>query len=81
MKTSVLMTRQMGNFDVFQRTSDGYFDANALLRQWNSVAENPNRRMNKFFDMTSTQEFIEVLTTSESPRGKMPQLISSSYNF
>ena len=64
------MTRQMGNFDVFQRTSDGYFDANALLRQWNSVAENPNRRMNKFFDMTSTQEFIEVLTTSESARGK-----------
>ena len=60
----------MGNFDVFQRTSDGYFDANALLRQWNSVAENPNRRMNKFFDMTSTQEFIEVLTTSESARGK-----------
>lgn len=60
----------MGNFDVFQRTSDGYFDANALLRQWNEVPENPNRRMNKFFDMNSTKEFIEVLTTSESARGK-----------
>ena len=43
MKTSVLMTRQMGNFDVFQRTSDGYFDANALLKQWNEVADNPRR--------------------------------------
>ena len=35
MKTSVLMTRQMGNFDVFQRTSDGYFDANALSEDGN----------------------------------------------
>ena len=66
MKTSVLMTRQMGNFDVFQRTSDGYFDANALLKQWNEVADNPRREMKKFLDTKSTQEFIEVLTIEES---------------
>ena len=70
MKTSVLMTRQMGNFDVFQRTSDGYFDANALLKQWNEVADNPRREMKKFLDNKGTQEFIEVLTTSESAMSK-----------
>ena len=31
MKTNVTMTRKMGNFDVFQRTSDGMFNA-ALAR-------------------------------------------------
>ncbi len=70
MKTSVLMTRKMGNFDVFQRTSDGYFDANALLKQWNEVEDNPRRQMSKFFDMRNTQEFIKVLTTSESAMSK-----------
>lgn len=70
MKTSVLMTRQMGNFDVFQRTSDGYFDANALLKQWNEVEDNPRREMKKFLDNKGTQEFIEVLTTSESAMSK-----------
>jgi hypothetical protein len=66
MKTSVLMNRQMGDFDVYQRTSDGYFDANALLRQWNSVEENPRREMKKFLDNKNTKEFIEVLTIEES---------------
>ena len=66
MKTSVLMNRQMGDFDVYQRTSDGYFDANALLRQWNSVEENPRREMKKFLDNKNTKEFIEVLTVEES---------------
>lgn len=26
----------MGQFEVLQRTSDGYFDGNALLSQWNN---------------------------------------------
>lgn len=66
MKTNVLMNRQMGNFNVYQRTSDGYFDANALLRQWNSVEENPRREMKKFLNNKNTREFIEVLTVEES---------------
>ena len=28
MKTVNVLTRKMGDFNVFQRTSDGYFDAN-----------------------------------------------------
>ena len=35
MKTSVIMIRKMGDFDVHQRTKDGYFNATTRLKQWN----------------------------------------------
>ena len=50
MKTNVIMLRKMGNFDVSQRTVDGMFDANALLNQWNSTVDNPERRMSRFLE-------------------------------
>ena len=34
MKTNVIMKRPMGQFEVQQMTSDGYFDGNYLLHQW-----------------------------------------------
>ena len=40
MKTSVTMKRKMGIFDVFQRTSDGMFNATELLKQWNLNTQN-----------------------------------------
>jgi hypothetical protein len=52
MKTSVIMVRQMGEFDVLQRTKDGYFDANALLLQWNK--KNNRRRMDVFLSADKT---------------------------
>ena len=48
MKTVNVLTRKMGDFNVFQRTSDGYFDANELLRQWNAVEGNPERNLKRF---------------------------------
>ena len=33
MITNQLMLRKMGDFDVIQRTKDGYFEANSLLSQ------------------------------------------------
>lgn len=51
----------MGLFDVLQRTSDGYFDGNALLRQWNSVKENPQRKLTEFTENTRVSEFVEAL--------------------
>lgn len=45
MKTNQIMKRQMGVFAVFQRTSDGYFNANELIRQWNlSYGKKKNRK-------------------------------------
>lgn len=42
MKTNVVMTRKMGNFDVSQRTEDGMFNASTLLEQWNKVNNKKN---------------------------------------
>ena len=55
------MTRQMGNYTVIQRTEDGFFNGNALLRQWNESNPNKQRRLDKFFDRKETKEFIEEL--------------------
>lgn len=68
MKTNQILTRKMGDFEVLQRTSDGYFDANALLSQWNS--HNTRRRMDKFLQSESTSEFINTIKRRESQRSK-----------
>ena len=49
MKTNQIMIRPMGEFTVSQRTKDGYFDGGDLLRQWNSVKGNEQRKMMSFF--------------------------------
>lgn len=40
MITNQNMIRKMGTFDVTQRTKDGFFNATALLKQWNNIVEN-----------------------------------------
>jgi len=61
MKTNQNMIRKMGNYDIIQRTSDGYFDGYALLRQWNKTAENSQRKMDEFAESPNTKEFINAL--------------------
>lgn len=61
MKTNQLMKRPMGQFEVIQRTSDGYFDANALLWQWNHTMGNKRRRMDDFLNSSNTKDFTEEL--------------------
>ena len=61
MKTNVIMTRKMGQFDVLQRTQDGFFEANALLRQWNAMPGNPRRRMTEFFGNDGVISFVKEL--------------------
>lgn len=61
MKTNQSMIRPMGPFKVTQRTSDGYFDANALLTQWNGVSGNTQRKMSRFFENDNVKEFIDAL--------------------
>lgn len=70
MKTSVGMVRKMGNFDIIQRTKDGYFDANFLLNQWNSIKSNPERKMIRFLESPKTKEFIEEISL-DSPSAEM----------
>jgi len=65
METSVVLSRKMGNYAITQRTSDGYFDGNALLAQWNADENNTRRRLDDFLSYKSTQEFIEEISKSQ----------------
>ena len=61
MVTNQLMVRKMGDFDVIQRTEDGYFESNSLLSQWNNVKDNPRRDMSKYLSSPKTIEFINTI--------------------
>jgi len=80
MVTSVTMVRKMGSFDIQQRTKDGYFDANALLNQWNSRKDNPERKMSRFLESPKTKEFINEIQ-NDSPSAELHDgLITAFYN-
>lgn len=64
MKTTKIMKRQMGEYEVLQRTSDSYFDINALVNQWNSSPSNKRRRLDDFLNSKNTKEFIATLEAS-----------------
>lgn len=55
------LVRQMGSFNVLQRTSDGMFNASSLLKQWNAVKGNKRKKMYDFLSTKPTQEFIQAL--------------------
>lgn len=55
------MIRNIGRYSVVQRTSDGFFDANSLIKSWNSNPKNTKREINKFLSSSKTQEFISAL--------------------
>lgn len=61
MKTNQILTRKMGDFEVLQRTSDGYFDANALLARWNTTKGNTRKNMPDFVNAKNTKEFLIAL--------------------
>lgn len=65
-KRNFELTRKMGNYDVLQRTSDGFFDANALLRQWNANPENKRKSIAEIVRNKQFQEFAKTLYESES---------------
>lgn len=54
------MTRQMGEFNVYQQTKDAYFDASALLQQWN-MNRKTQKKMSIFLDAKDTKAFMEEL--------------------
>ena len=64
MKTSVNMVRNMGDYDIIQRTEDGYFEANHLLRQWNIT--NKEKYISNFLNNIKTKQFIEEICEQET---------------
>ena len=60
----------MGIFDVFQRTSDGMFNATELLKQWNLNTQNygdlKKKDMDDYLSIKSTKEFINTIMNEEN---------------
>lgn len=55
----------MGNFMVTQRTKDGFFNATALLKQWNDSSTS-ERKMDNYFASDKTNEFISTIMEREN---------------
>lgn len=51
----------MGQFEVLQRMSDGYFDGNALLSQWKKNNPNNKDSMNDFISQKKVQVFLSEI--------------------
>lgn len=62
MKTNKIMIRQMGQFDVLQRTSDGYFDVNALLYDISDVKNIDVRTSAEIFRTDRIKNYVNFLT-------------------
>ena len=65
MKTNVNMIRKMQDFEVLQRTKDGFFNATKLLKQWNNLL-GMKKEVSKFFELEQTKQFLEVLVEEEN---------------
>lgn len=58
----------MGDFKVEQRTKDGFFNATALLRQWND-SRGMKKEIDDYLCNKSTEEFLEELIIEENLNG------------
>jgi len=76
MKTNQIMNRRMSSFDVFQRTSDGMFNATTLLKQWNEFA-GEKKELKDFFKLKGTADFIDALIEEENLHGENSPYVKS----
>ncbi len=65
MKTNQNLIRKMGEFDVIQRTSDGMFNATALLKAWNNHS-GQKKDVAHYFENNATEEFVSAILSEES---------------
>lgn len=59
------MTRSMGEFKVTQRTKDGYFNATALLKNWNDRNEQEKRELDNFWKSTNLDKLMSEIAENE----------------
>lgn len=76
MKTNQLMTRKIGDYEVFQRTKDGMFNATVLLQAWNN-ATGEKKEVKKFFENENTKEFLDALVKEENLDGQNSAYVKS----
>lgn len=78
MKTNQILPRKMGDFNVYQRTSDSMFNATALVEQWNKV--NNTKLIADFIRLDSTKVFVEVVKNRENHNMGNPILSKKGKN-
>ena len=76
MKTNQLMARKIGDYEVFQRTKDGMFNATVLLQAWNN-ATGEKKEVKKFFENENTKEFLDALVKEENLDGQNSAYVKS----
>lgn len=70
------MVRRMGEFEVYQRTKDGYFSATKLLKQWNH-SNKQSKEVKEFLRNDGTKTFIEELKNDEDYNGDNSPYLSA----
>ena len=55
----------MGMFSVEQRTKDGFFNATALMKQWNETYPNKKRDIDNFWKSTNLVELMSEIAENE----------------
>ena len=78
MKTNVTMLRKMGEFDIEQRTQDGYFNATILLKQWN-YKTGIQKRITHYLELQSTKDFIQTIDEDSLGRDHADSCKTISY--
>ena len=74
------MIRKMGDFDVTQRTKDGFFNATALLEQWNKSNPREVRRIDKFWDSTHIDKLMLEIVINEPYLLEKSSPVNSTYD-
>lgn len=80
MITNQNMIRKMGTFDVTQRTKDGFFNATALLEQWNKSNPREIRRIDKFWDSTHIDKLMLEIVINEPYLLEKSSSVNSTYD-
>ena len=80
MITNQNMIRKMGNFDVTQRTKDGFFNATALLEQWNKSNPNEKRALDNFWKSTNLDKLMLEIVINEPYLLEKSSSVNSTYD-
>ena len=70
MEISTITVKKIGVYDVFQRTSDGMFNATKFLKKWNSVKDNPKRNLKDFWKQGNIKQFLMNIDSCSYEKNK-----------
>lgn len=76
MVTNQIMTRKMGNYEIFQRTKDGFFNATLLLNKWNE-STGMQKQISHYMENASTAELTRTIMEEENLKERNSVFISS----